>query len=251
MLQLLYRHRVRLFNPMIWMQGSVSHVASLQIRVRSLALWLLFICLTHTHRKIHAALVRLPSLAWRLLHILSHHTHTLAFPLPALTCCYFFDRHILPVPRKCSCDLPLPPDLSPQSTHTNTLCSSSTLLFHTLDCSHHWFLSLEIAAQCMFKKKCIICGDWNGPHSGFVMPSMAFSHDSYTSRKQTHTHTHTPCNITQSLPLYQTAYLLHTNAESMHDSCILHIHTHLFFLFLFIASISLIHTNTHIQCFIK
>lgn len=96
-LLLLYLCRVRLFNPMIWMQGSVSHAASLRIRVRSLVLWLLFICRkdARTHSR---------SLA---LFLLCFCSRTPAFSFFSFL---FICWHKL-IPRKCSLDLLLPPDL--------------------------------------------------------------------------------------------------------------------------------------------
>lgn len=80
-LPLLYLRRVRLFNPMIWMQGSVSHAASLRIRARSLALWLLFIChkRQHTHRRTHSTQLWCTFPSSLLLSRLSHtRAHTLS-----------------------------------------------------------------------------------------------------------------------------------------------------------------------------
>lgn len=154
-LPLLYLRRVRLFNPMIWMQGSVSHAASLRIRACSLALWLLFIChkRQHTHTGAHTArsfgALSLPHYYSRVSHTHTR-THTFAFPLPALTRCFFslthtFCRFLGSAAVICCCHLTCHPN--PPPTHTQTHTRSHSVLYFTV-CTAHiiGFLLQKIAA---------------------------------------------------------------------------------------------------------
>lgn len=215
---------------MIWMQGSVSHAASLRIRARSLALWLLFIChkRQHTHRRTHSTQLWCAFPSSLLLSRLSHthaHTHFRFSSSCPDTLLFLFDTHILPLPGKCSCDLLLPPDLSPQSpphTHTQTHTHAAIVCFispFSLLTSLVFYCRKLLLHSCVF----IICSDRKGPLSVCVcvcvLPSVAFSRDS--------SHTH----YAALFVALSNCYLFHAHAHThMQKACMTaaSLHTHTF-----------------------
>lgn len=213
-LPLLYLRRVRLFNPMIWMQGSVSHAASLRIRARSLALWLLFIChkRQHTHTGAHTArsfgALSLPHYYSRVSHTHAHTHFCFSSSCPD-TLLFLFDTHILPLPGKCSCDLLLPPDLSPQSppprthrhTHAAIVCFISPFALLT---SLVFYCRKLLLHSCVF----IIRSDRKGPLS--VCVCVCVCCPQWHSVVTAHTHT-----MQHSLSLCQTAiYFTHMHTHT-------------------------------------
>lgn len=112
----------------------------------------LFVTNANTHTRAHtqhAALVRFPFLTTTLASLTHTRTHTFAFPLPALTRCFFslthtFCRFLGSAAVICCCHLTCHPNPPP---HTHTHTRSHSVLYFTV-CTAHiiGFLLQKIAA---------------------------------------------------------------------------------------------------------
>lgn len=172
----------------------------------------LFVTNANTHTRAHtqhAALVRFPFLTTTLASLTHTRTHTFAFPLPALTRCFFslthtFCRFLGSAAVICCCHLtchPNPPPHAHTDTHAAIVCFISPFALLT---SLVFYCRKLLLHSCVF----IIRSDRKGPLS--VCVCVCVCCPQWHSVVTAHTHT-----MQHSLSLCQTAiYFTHMHTHT-------------------------------------